>query len=349
MTRTIGAGRAIRQRAAQTLGEMAAIFEAMGLEIAQDVRTGRPVRTDGDAATPLDDDALALHIVRSRDHGPVHLPPNRGAGNDLWRAWFAEHPYDAFRSYLERCERELDPDLEADADFDPANLPDALWPGRVGSPDDIELVRWCWRAMFMALVFRAFEAPVSFDILPILFSRQGGVGKTRAVNQLVPPPFAATGLPMTGVSGFDSARKRLEHISGLAIIESGEMVGHGPQHLEAVKNDLTLTTDRGTLKYDKYLTDRPRRYIMVATTNRRRMLHPDPSGYRRFIVTEIAGKRDHDGDWQPRHLERCRDLYWAYAMRLYRANPDPAQLAVPEGMADLHHAHAERYVEHGYS
>ena len=309
--------------------DLAERLDQMGVEVRFDARDGFPV-IDGQKASTQQFHAL---LDRSAIEPGLILPNTATEkGLRIWDAFYLEHSFDPLVEWLEDC-------AAGSTALDPGDLPGVLWGDRV-EPDFAELVEWSWRALFTAVVARAFDPPAKWDIVPIIVGEQG-CGKSTAVTGLLPEQWTNGGFPLRGVKDFDSGRKTLEFTEGKAILESSEMVGLKRGQVENVKSFISQTTDRATRKYARRADDVPRRWVIVGTTNDCQPIPHDRSGGRRWIVTRIYGVLPTDGLDQYRTLEEVRRFYWAGAVDLYREGFD---LSVPEHLRDMHAEMVDRYM-----
>ena len=105
---------------------------------------------------------------------------------------------------------------------------------------------------------------------------------------------------------------------------------HGIHKAETsrIKMVLTRTVDTVRLSYARHPVDRPRRFIVVGTSNDRDCLPDDATGNRRFVVTECPGEpwRDKEGRELRRSfigpvepwVEKNREQLFAEALHLNR-------------------------------
>ena len=121
-------------------------------------------------------------------------------------------------------------------------------------------------------------------------------------------------------------------------MECAELAGATRTDLARLKAFVTRTDDGGTrLAYRRDPESRPRRAVIVGTTNDPNCLPNDPTGNRRFVpIAVTAGKLRHMRAW----LDQHRGQLWAEALCLYRAG-QPAYL--PDGLVETQATVTERH------
>ena len=313
--------------------QLATALGRHGLDLRYDLRSNvvtQDRRPFGDRDLDVLVDALSIE--------GLDVPTMRtDLGKRVWHAYLDRVSYDPLAEWLAEVAAQEEP-------LDTRQLPYLMWPDR--TPED-PLVEWSWRAFMLAVVARAFDPPVRFDIVPIVQGPQG-CGKSTMVTNLLPRQWTNGGFPLRGIKDFDSGRKTMEFTEGKAILESSEMVGMNANTREPVKAFLTQDTDRATRKYAIQAEDVPRRWCIVGTTNDRKPIPYDPSGGRRWIVTVVNGMEPDDGARIVEHLEAFRGRLWSDAVAEYRwlvknGNVEQA-LSVPAELQDLHHQHIETHM-----
>ena len=198
------------------------------------------------------------------------------------------------------------------------------------------LCAWAARAVPLGAVWRAYKPGTKHDVVVVLVGPQG-IGKSTAFARLFPPSeqdrWFSDALNLSC-----SDKQRIEALQGRVIVECAEMAGATRADLARLKAFVSRTDDGGTrLAYRRDPEPRPRRAIIVGTTNDVNCLPNDPTGNRRFVpIAVTAGKVKHMRAW----LDDHRAQLWAEALCRYRAG-DPAYL--PDELVETQMAMTERH------
>jgi predicted P-loop ATPase len=199
----------------------------------------------------------------------------------------AFHPV---RSYFDQLHWDGTPRLDA-------------WLHIYGGAADTPYVRAIGSLVLIAAVRRVRQPGCKFDELLVLESKQGTL-KSSALRALCPDEsWFSDDLPL----GVES-KEVIERTSGKVIVEASEMVIRREKDTEVLKSFLSRRVDGPVrLAYGRLSTEVPRKFIIIATTNKTRSYLNDPSGARRFwpVVTQ---RFDIDS------LLRDRDQIWAEAV-----------------------------------
>jgi Virulence-associated protein E-like domain len=166
--------------------------------------------------------------------------------------------------------------------------------------DDTPLNRAFVRKWLIAAVRRARKPGTKFDQMLVLESPEGK-GKSMLPRRLASPEWFEENL------GFGvSPRKMIQQTAGKWIVEMAELVAIGVKEIEAIKQQLSRTTDRDDLKYDRFATEGLRHFVFIGTTNDSSYLR-SKTGNRRFwpikITKEISEKK----------IAAIRDRLWGEA------------------------------------
>ncbi len=239
------------------------------------------------------------------------------------------------------ADREVDPFVEALEALPPwdgvPRLDDWLGACFVLDPGTPPALRaWAARSVLLAAVWRAYKPGTKFDLIVVLVGPQG-VGKSTAFAWLFPPSerdrWFSDALTLSS-----SERERVEALQGRVIVECAELAGATRADLARMKSFVSRTDDGGTrLAYRRDPESRPRRAVIVGTTNDRNCLPNDPTGNRRFVpIAVTAGQVAHLRAW----LDQHRGQLWAEALYRYRAG-EPAYL--PDGLVETQATVTERH------
>ncbi|MYH28865.1 MAG: hypothetical protein F4018_12410 [Acidobacteria bacterium] len=195
---------------------------------------------------------------------------------------------------------------------------------------------WASRSVLLAAVWRACRPGTKHDLIVVLVGPQG-VGKSSAFAWLFPPCEREFWFS-DSLSLSSSERERVEALQGRVIVECAELAGATRVDLTRLKAFVSRTDDGGTrLAYRRDPEPRPRRAVIVGTTNDMSCLPNDSTGNRRFIpIAVTAGQVRHMRAW----LDQHREQLWAEALCLYRAG-EPAYL--PDDLVETQARVTERY------
>jgi putative DNA primase/helicase len=154
------------------------------------------------------------------------------------------------------------------------------------------------RNTLVAAALRQHSPGAKFDHALVLYGAQG-IGKSSAL-------MAVFGLDyVTSLHGDIGSKDALELGDGALCLELDELATLGKSQREAVKAFLSRPVDRFRESYGRFAKARPRRFVVIGTTNADDFLS-DPSGERRFWPIRCDGI---DLAWLRDH----RDQLWAEA------------------------------------
>lgn len=174
--------------------------------------------------------------------------------------------------------------------------------------EDTRYNREAIRKALVAAVARVFRPGCKFDYMLILTGPQG-IGKTTFFAKLGMGWFSDS---LNTFEGKDAA----ELLQGYWIIEAGELTGMNRSEMNAVKQFLSKQEDVYRAAYAKNTTARPRRCIIVGTTNESEFLR-DNTGNRRFWPVDVYRIMPVKSIWND--LAGDVGQIWAEAVCLYRA------------------------------
>lgn len=140
------------------------------------------------------------------------------------------------------------------------------------------------RLIFYGLVFRAFNPGHKFDYMPI-FEGPQDIGKSQLCRTL------ALREEWFSDSVFDVSDpgRVIEATSGKFVIEWAEMVQFGMKSVNETKRFVTTRTDVSRLAYAAYVSEYPRQFLCLGTTNDEQYLM-DPTGNRRYLPVKMSKK-----------------------------------------------------------
>ena len=160
----------------------------------------------------------------------------------------------------------------------------------------------------VAAVARVYEPGIQFDTVLVLNGPQG-CGKSTLFKKLGRRWFSDN-LTLWDMKDKTAAEK----LSRYWILELAELEGINKASLEMVKSFVSRQTDAYRAAYDKEVTERKRRCILVGTTNQENYLR-DTTGNRRFWPVNCSGVSVMK-TWDM--TDELVDQLWAEALVLYK-------------------------------
>lgn len=203
----------------------------------------------------------------------------------------------------------------------------ADWLARYCEVEPTPYVRSVGRIMVMGAVARAYEPGVQFQSMPILEGPQG-IGKSTMLKILA-------GHPERMKEGLHSIgdKDAVQELDGKWIIEIAELSAFKKAEAEHLKAFISRDVDNCRPAYGRKSEDRPRRCIMVGTTNETGYLQ-DSTGNRRYLPV-----------WLKRvnlsALAADRDQLIAEAVVAWKEDPDPVTLQMPTALYSTAAAEAD--------
>ena len=208
-----------------------------------------------------------------------------------------------------------------------------------GAPDD-DLSRWASRAPLIGAVQRARFPGSKIDESPILVSPEQGYGKSALAGSLVPPEhkddWFGDALDLSS-----SKKEQAEALAGCVVVEISELDGLRRAEIGAVKSFLARTNDgQHRSAYAIAKEKKPRRCVIIGTSNDEQCLANDPSGNRRLVPIILQ-----HGAHVEAVADKDRDQWWAEAM-VAQAGGDDGRLPralIPQQKvrAELHRSRDE--------
>lgn len=188
---------------------------------------------------------------------------------------------------------------------------------------DTPYVNTISKLALIAAVRRVKQPGCKFDAMLVLESPKQGVGKSTTVRVLAGDDWFTDSVEL----GLDP-KQMIEQTQGKWFVEVAELTGMGRKDIDRIKTQLSRTSDRGRLVYNRVTSEVPRQFIMIGTVNPEAGSGylRDQTGNRRFWPVEV-GKVDIDA------LRRDRDQIWAEAVHLERLLK--YDLALPEKLREV--------------
>lgn len=169
--------------------------------------------------------------------------------------------------------------------------------------EDSPYARAVGRYFWTALAGRVLKPGLQCDMMPVLCGGQGA-GKSSLVRALVEKDS------LHGVLSFDMNEDNMRReLQRRLVLEVSELQGFGSKAIEAIKSFITQPIDSWVPKYKEERVERPRRNVLIGTTNDQGFLN-DPTGARRFLPMVV-------GDMDVSAVARDRRQLWAEAADLY--------------------------------
>lgn len=179
----------------------------------------------------------------------------------------------------------------------------------LGAADD-DYTREVERLLMGAAIARTFDAGCKFDYMPVLIGSQG-IGKSTFVRRLA----LDAALYTDSVVGIGT-KQAAELVQGKWFVELAELAAMRGTALEAVKAFITRQADEYRMPYARHVESRPRRFVMVGTTNVREFLS-DLTGNRRFLPVR-CGERAIEANLFSKDAMQHFQQAWAEAYRGYK-------------------------------
>lgn len=181
--------------------------------------------------------------------------------------------------------------------------------------DDTPYVRECSRLIFAGGIWRIMQPGCKMDDVIILIGKQGG-GKSSLVR------FLAINDNYFGEIKSIEGKEAIEQLDGKWVCEIPEMAAFTrAKEVEAIKAFITRQKDNYRKPFDRNVDDRPRRCILIGTTNLPAPLM-DATGSRRFYPVQTHC----DGYDLFKHEDECREYIikcWAEALDKYKRGVMP--------------------------
>ncbi|ROT90106.1 virulence-associated E family protein [Gordonibacter urolithinfaciens] len=291
--------------------------------------------------------ALGYNVMDARVYVCGHLPwespsttVNVRPWTDLDDSFCFAYVQERFGCNVERNYRHALSMAAAANSFDPVRqMIEALpeWDGRkrvgnmlhqfLGAADD-EYTSQVERLLFRAGIARVYFPGVKFDHMVVLKGDQG-IGKSSFCRLLALNPAFYTDSVM-GIGRKEAA----ELIQGKWIVEISELAAMRNAQLEAVKAFITRQSDDYRSPYAHRAESKPRRCVLIGTTNAASFL-TDATGNRRFLPVE-CGVVDVTHNVGEESSAQTFEQAWAEALLYAQAESleAPPRLVLPEDIAN---------------
>jgi predicted P-loop ATPase len=262
----------------------------------------------GDALNNLENVALKVRqVVLTR----FQFDPGSNFTFDALKIICLDRVFDPVRDYLDGLRWDGLPRLNT-------------WLIKYCGADDTALNRAIGRKMLVAGVRRVRSPGCKFDYIVVLESEEQGIGKSTMLRLLA----GDENFSDAEIIGQDK-RDQQESIQGVWIYEIAELEGLYKSEVTQMKMFASKQVDAARPAYGRSRVDRPRRCIMVATTNEKTYLR-DPTGNRRFWPVLLHGVI-HKPEAGIRMIDltgikRDRDQLWAEAAAV-EATGEPLVIA----------------------
>lgn len=199
--------------------------------------------------------------------------------------------------------------LDSLPEWDGVNRAGSLMTAFLGAVDN-DYTLEVERLLMGAAIARTFDAGCKFDYMPVLIGSQG-IGKSTFVRMLA----LDAALYTDSVCGIGT-KQAAELVQGKWFVELAELAAMRGAAFEAVKAFITRQSDEYRMPYARHVESRPRRFVMVGTTNVREFLS-DLTGNRRFLPVR-CGERAPEASLFSKDAVHHFSQAWAEAYQGYR-------------------------------
>ena len=181
--------------------------------------------------------------------------------------------------------------------------------------DDSELNYQALKIFMLGAISRVYDPGHKFDYMICLVGGQGA-GKSTFLRFLAIEDRYFTD-DLKNLEGDDV----FEKLQGHMIVEMAEMLATvRASNAEEIKAFITRQVDVYRIRYDKFVSEHPRKCVFAGTSNKRQFLPPDKSGNRRFIPIECHASLAEvhildDEEESRKYIEQM----WAEMMVIFRS------------------------------
>ena len=181
--------------------------------------------------------------------------------------------------------------------------------------DESELNYQALKIFMLGAISRVYDPGHKFDYMICLVGGQGA-GKSTFLRFLAIEDRYFTD-DLKNLEGDDV----FEKLQGHMIVEMAEMLATvRASNAEEIKAFITRQVDVYRIRYDKFVSEHPRKCVFAGTSNKRQFLPPDKSGNRRFIPIECHASLAEvhildDEEESRKYIEQM----WAEMMVIFRS------------------------------
>ena len=290
-------------------------------------------------------DGFIAHIAEEIEKRHVYQGPNGArsiplhfSGEALSRAMLAitkKAEIDPFQAWL----KSLKPWKDTKQPWDGTPRIDSILTTLFGAEDSALTIEAA-RLIFIGSIDRARDPGSLIRTMPLLVGPQG-IGKSAFFRNLFPQEHQSAWFSDSYDIYESDKKQRIEATFGAVIVEISEMAGLHKVSLERAKADLTRRVDHMRLPYAKSVSELPRRFMFVGSSNNPNVLPNDESGNSRFLVVECKKGL---GAVEP-YLDANRKQLWAEALSLYAAGVRPI---LPQALKPAQADHNEQFRARDY-
>lgn len=268
----------------------------IGVELRYDTfRHSLKVKYDGSAWESFADTDYTEIAVRLNNFGMTSVTDSKLKGAVMWAAH--KNSADELAEWVRSLEWDGEDRLTQFAH-------------NVLKTEDTEYNKQVVMYLFTALAGRALVPGIKADMVPLLFGSQG-IRKSTLVQALAPLE-ESFGVHNFGTKDADAARM----LKGKSVVELEELKGLSTKDDDSIKAWITTVVDEWVEKWQIMPTKAKRRFLAIATTNRRRVLS-DSTGNRRWLPMEVcAVSSTIDTEFVQAHVRQL----WAQAKHLFEKN-----------------------------
>ena len=306
---------------------LATIFEKLGVDIRFEVRAGkRQIRINGEWKNIDDFNTSALRELL-RDNctywtsGGKVASLNFGHAKGYWN--------EVLNALLNEPERRVDSFLRWLEDDIPK------WDGiarldhlcaDMFDTEHSDLLAWASRYPFIGPIQRAYEPGSKIDEIPVFYGAQG-TGKSTFIKEVLPENCRLQ-WHLEGINFAHDEKRFVEALLGRVIVEAGEMVGANRAENNLMKALITRQIDSIRLSYAEYVTDFPRRCVIIGSTDSTDALPNDPAGNRRFVIIQLSKGSNVEAHLNEicNETDTTRSQLWAEAMHMFHEEQIRANL-----------------------